>query len=327
MNAGLPEGLTMRQPTLEDLEIVHALERAYDIAYTGEAKYSLDELQALWSLPAFKMAYARLIFDSAGQLVAYLDLTQRLRAKNYINLAIRPDYSDPRLCEYLLALGEAWARERIAQAPQDARVTLNLQVPANDEYKRRACARAGVEEVRRNWRMEINLREAPDAPDWPAGIELRPFVPHRDERLVFDTDETAFQDHWGYMPQDYAEWLHWTVERADFDPSLWFLAYEGEQIAGISLCRRSIREIGWVGTLAVLRPWRRQGLGLALLRHSFGEFYRRGMRRAGLGVDSQNLTGATRLYKRAGMYIACERIDCEKELRAGVEITTRALPE
>ena len=56
--------------------------------------------------------------------------------------------------------------------------------------------------------------------------------------------------------------------------------------------------------LAVRRPWRQHGLGMALLRHSFGEFHRRGARKVGLGVDSENTTGATRLYERAGMHVA-----------------------
>jgi ribosomal protein S18 acetylase RimI-like enzyme len=76
-------------------------------------------------------------------------------------------------------------------------------------------------------------------------------------------------------------------------------------------------DIGWIRSLGVRRRWRRKGLAMALLHHSFGEFYRRGKRSVGLGVDSENPTGATRLYERAGMHIA-EVFDlCEKELRAG----------
>lgn len=43
------------------------------------------------------------------------------------------------------------------------------------------------------------------------------------------------------------------------------------------------------------RPWRHKGIGLALLHHSFGAFYRRDIRKVYLGVDAQSLTGATRL--------------------------------
>ena len=62
--------------------------------------------------------------------------------------------------------------------------------------------------------------------------------------------------------------------------------------------------MGWVDTLAVRRPWRRRGLGLALLLHSFRELRARGRERVGLGVDGENTTGAVRLYERAGMHVA-----------------------
>jgi ribosomal protein S18 acetylase RimI-like enzyme len=55
------------------------------------------------------------------------------------------------------------------------------------------------------------------------------------------------------------------------------------------------------GRPGVRRPWRRRGLGLALLRRAFGEFQRRGERLVQLGVDAASPTGATRLYERVGM--------------------------
>jgi ribosomal protein S18 acetylase RimI-like enzyme len=75
----------------------------------------------------------------------------------------------------------------------------------------------------------------------------------------------------------------------------------------------------------VRRTWRKQGLGLALLLHTFGEFYRREKPRVGLGVDAQSLTGALRLYERAGMHSDPERqyVSYEKELRSGVELRTQ----
>jgi ribosomal protein S18 acetylase RimI-like enzyme len=75
-----------------------------------------------------------------------------------------------------------------------------------------------------------------------------------------------------------------------------------------------------VGSLGVRRPWRKRGLGLSLLTHSFGEFFRRGEQTIGLGVDAENPTGATRLYRRAGMQVADEYVIYLKELRSGREL-------
>jgi ribosomal protein S18 acetylase RimI-like enzyme len=69
-----------------------------------------------------------------------------------------------------------------------------------------------------------------------------------------------------------------------------------------------------VRLLGVRRPWRRRGLGRALLLHAFGEFRRRGFSRSALGVDAESLTGANRLYERAGMHVAARFDIYEKVL-------------
>jgi ribosomal protein S18 acetylase RimI-like enzyme len=105
---------------------------------------------------------------------------------------------------------------------------------------------------------------------------------------------------------------------------------DGDEITGFNICQAHSfddPDKGWVATLGVRRPWRKRGIGLALLRHSFNEFYRRGLRRAGLGVDAQNLTGALRLYESAGMHVEQAFDQYEKELRSGIEISVESLSE
>jgi ribosomal protein S18 acetylase RimI-like enzyme len=86
-------------------------------------------------------------------------------------------------------------------------------------------------------------------------------------------------------------------------------------------------DLGWVSSLGVRRPWRRQGLALAILHHAFREFAARGKPRAGLGVDSQNLTGATRLYEKAGMRLVREGREYELLVREGRDIRTLSLAD
>jgi mycothiol synthase len=104
----------------------------------------------------------------------------------------------------------------------------------------------------------------------------------------------------------------------------------GDQVIGTALNYPYVdddHEMGWVGTLGVVRDWRRNGLGLALLHHSFEEFHRRGKRKVGLGVDAQSLTGATRLYLKAGMNPDPRRewSIFEKELHPGKEYGTQSV--
>jgi ribosomal protein S18 acetylase RimI-like enzyme len=120
---------------------------------------------------------------------------------------------------------------------------------------------------------------------------------------------------WDRPRGTYENWVAFT-SRAD--PSLLFLAEDtgtGE-IAGVCACNLAAG-VGEVSGLRVRSAWRRRGLGLALLRHAFGEFYRRGARTARLSVDADSPNSAPRLYERAGMRITESYTVHQKELRPG----------
>jgi ribosomal protein S18 acetylase RimI-like enzyme len=324
MKRTLPEGLIMRPPTIDDLEIVHELVRAQDLALTGEEHMTLERLRGYMTAPGHDLARnERLVFAQDGRLLASLYAEPHQHANTFVDLSVLPGYSDPRVGDYLLELAEERAREEMMQAAPELRVSIASRTYANNPEMLARYTRLGFSEVRRFWDMAIDLNEQPPLPIWPEGVELRPFEPERDAYAVFKMHEEAFSDHWGHLPGDFEEWRHRKIESRDFDPSLWFIACDGDQPVGEALC--SIRQQGWVDSLGILRSWRRKGLGLALLHHAFGELYRRGQHEIMLGVDSQNLTGAVRLYERAGMHIKSETISFEKELRAGVELSTQTL--
>jgi ribosomal protein S18 acetylase RimI-like enzyme len=131
--------------------------------------------------------------------------------------------------------------------------------------------------------------------------------------VVHATIEEAFADHWGHAPRSFEDWEQAMLQRDGFDPTLTFMAFDGNEVAGVAVNR--YRDIAWVGQLAVRRAWRKRGVGLALLLQSFNEFYRRGDRVVGLGVDAQSLTGATRLYEKAGMHVTKRYDTYEKVIR------------
>jgi ribosomal protein S18 acetylase RimI-like enzyme len=167
--------------------------------------------------------------------------------------------------------------------------------------------------------MEIKLDGPPPEPKFPKGIELRPFIKGEHDVAIWQAQNEAFRDHWGSHDVTLEEWKRSKFDDPEFDPTLWPIAWDGDQVAGFSMNRYRMG-IGWIRTLGVRRPWRKRGLGEALLLHSFGEFYRRGTKTIGLGVDAQNPTGATCLYQKVGMYAASEFITFEKELRPGRDI-------
>ena len=244
---------------------------------------------------------------------------------------VHPDHQGRGIATSLLRWAEVRARQAIPRAPHGARVAMLNWINSLDTAAQAAMLRAGFNLVRHSYRMRIDLTEAPPAPVWPEGITLKAFDPDRDLEAVAWADREAFRDHWGFIVRPFEQDLQLFRHMLDeprFDPSLWFMAMHGAEVAGISLCdawTEDDPDMGWVGSLGVLRAYRKQGLGLALLRHSFGELYRRGIRAVGLGVDAQNLTGALRLYEKAGMRVNRQNNTYEKELRPGVELSTQTV--
>ncbi|MBZ0310602.1 MAG: GNAT family N-acetyltransferase, partial [Anaerolineae bacterium] len=192
----------------------------------------------------------------------------------------------------------------------------------------------GLQPFGQSWIMLIEFDSAPPFQKMPDGISLRTHRHPQDLSLTYQATRDSFQDHFGYVEEPFEQglerWRHYVEGDEQFDESLWFLAIDDSTgaIAGISLCRLEAHhasEQGWVSTLGVCRPYRRRGLGLALLQHSFAELWNRGKQKVSLGVDASSLTGATRLYERAGMHVDRQMTQYEKELRPGVEISTTSV--
>jgi mycothiol synthase len=174
---------------------------------------------------------------------------------------------------------------------------------ANEEVQA-ALVQKGFELARHSYRMAIDLDGELPEPRWPDGVSVRSFRPGEGP-AVHETHMETFEDSWEHTHEPYDEWAHWTLERPGFDPDLWLLATADDEIAGIALCRVHETDLrtGWVNILGVRRPWRRRGLGRALLFESFRRLAAHGCARAILGVDASSLTGAQTLYENAGMRV------------------------
>ena len=325
MQYSLPEKFTLRRPVKEDVGALLEMLRTCDLAERGIIRTTESELREMWEFPGHDPARdAWLVIAPGGQIAAFAFVGHIAPiSRLFLDLRVHPDYTGQGLYDYLLELSLEHARTFIHEAQEGVRVSLDVGFVEKNTEMRQAAERAGLKHVRSNWLMQIDMDEPPAQPVWPEGIELRPFSPDL-LHAVYEADNEAFRDHWGRVPIDFETWQLFSYKREDFDSTLWFLAFAGEEIAGFALCSYELGE-AWVGELGVRRPWRRKGLGLAFLHHAFGEFYRRGIRKVVLNVDSQNLTGATRLYTRAGMR-AVEQIDIYTlELRPGVELSTETL--
>lgn len=172
----------------------------------------------------------------------------------------------------------------------------------------------GYREVRRFWEMTIELAaDAPPAPQLPEGFRIEPFSAEQAHAFHAALEE-AFAEHWEYQPTPFEQWWERQAAKPDHDPSLWFLIRTDEDVVAATRNDPERSGGGWIGAIGVRPAWRGRGLARALLLQSFGEFHRRGQRRVGLGVDSENPSGATNLYESVGMVVDSEQVVWEKKL-------------
>lgn len=328
----LPTGYTGRPATFDDIEEAVKLWNIDSKATVGIEQFRLSDVESEWSTPDFDPATdIHLVIGPQYDLVGYCEVWDLSEPHVSIHCwgCTHPNHRELGIGTHLVSWAERRAREAIPLAPPDARVSMMFFTLSNNKKAAVLFTKNGFELVRHSWRMVIELDQPPPQPRWPDGITPRTFIPNQDERSAYAAGREAFSDHWGHVERPFEEgfrhWMHRINSDPDFDPSLFTLALDGDEIAGICYCRKQAHgepEMGWVASLGVRKPWRRRGLGLALLLNAFGEFYRRRRGKVGLGVDAQNLTGAVSLYEKAGMHSdpAHEYSQFEKELRPGVEL-------
>jgi mycothiol synthase len=292
--------VNLRRPTEADVPAVTELIRAVETDFVGEPEQSEQDLRDDWAeLDLKRDAW---LVEANGRLVGYasLDTTAHPLADGYVH----PDFRGHGIGAQLVELTETEAR---------ARSLPKLQNPtfAVDERAHELLRTRGYKEVRRYYKMEIELDTPPEPPDWPPGLTIAA-DPTELDRFHAALDE-AFAEEWGHEPEDGVDWKS-VRERRHPDRSLWFAVNDGDEIAAAAIVDEERWGAGWISAVGVRRPWRRRGLGHALLVHCFRELHRRGRQKIALGVDTENPTGATRLYERAGMHVAFSVVWFEKAL-------------
>lgn len=325
---------TKRAMTLADVLTVTDLFNAASMMDIGLMDTDPEEMKTHFQTPGMDLGTDTLMIETPeGRLAAFAEVwdVREPRVRAWCWGVVHPDFRG-------LGLGRAlvnWIEERgrwgLRRVPEGLQVSYVTNMPEINRAANQLYADCGWKWVRQSRVMQIVLNEAPLLPELPTGIEIRAVKPG-EEAPVFRALQESFLDHWGVVDEPfeayYNRMMGFVEHTKDFDYGLWLAAYEGEEVCGSALNLVYATEdpdMGWVDVFGVRRPWRKRGLGLALLRQTFGEFYRRGKRKVGLGVDASSLTGATRLYERAGMKILRAYNVYEKEIRAGKDLTTRSI--
>ncbi len=326
----------VRPATLDDIKTALELANTCDQAVAGIQTNSEVHFRVRWTSPDGDLALdSRVIETIDGRMAAFVHLNHRPPfIEVWVTAYVHPDFQQRGIGKAICAWVQQRAEQLIPQAPEDARVLLVTGLIDANDHGARLLTQHGLEVSRHFVRMITDYDFDTPEPVWPGSVELRPVDRKVHDRAICLAHVEAFRDHWGHVDrtedQDYEQWCHWITNDEELDEDLWFVAWDGDQVAGMSICWPKTDgdpTIGYIGILCVLRQWRGQGLGLALMHHSYKVFKERGYPRVALHADAENITGALKLYRRAGMEID-QRFDFyEKELRPGKDLRVMTLEE
>jgi len=319
----LPDGWSTRRPTLADVPEILKLAHASDIAAVGEPDFTTDEVREALTGPNTQPAEdCWLALDEHGQIVgwAYPDNATG-GEREFIEVYVWPQRGEPAL-GHLLELMLQRVAERATKFGHDP-ITVRAGAIPKERAWIATLTGAGFEFHKQHARMAISLDPAATtAPEPPAGVTVR-LVNADDEdelRRFHATIEESFQDT-DHPATDYPTWREQVAAESSVSYDEWFVGEVEGEWAGVLQSSDSAQADGegWVKFLAVLRPYRKKGVGEALLRRAFATYAGKGRGKAGLGVDLANPTQAARLYRAVGMTPQYEANIYQRTLAAAAE--------
>lgn len=308
----------IRAATLDDVDRLAAFMGRCTLAHQGVRRASADEMRQRLTKPGTDPALDTWIVECDDAEVVGFGQVWSEHPHNEVICYVRvdPDSTGHGIATDLLARGAERAKELAFRAEGDRHVLHATSWP-KDELAAPLLEQRGFAPVRYFLLMAIELAEQPAQPQWPSGMRVRSLDESSDLRPVYEAQQAMFSESWGDSQPEFEEWLHEYTGAGGFDPTLWFVAEDAEGIAGLALCLPELAEdpeSGYVSELGVRSDRRGAGLGLALLLQTFSMFRDRGKQRVSLHVDADNLTGALRLYTRAGMQAEPRIVVWEREL-------------
>jgi mycothiol synthase len=289
-------------------ELMNAASEADNVPWVQTAENLQIEIEGEDGIDA---ASDIVIVEVDGQVVADAQVWRAVRdgtAMFDVTGHVLPAFRRRGIGRALLTENLRRAAERADLEPRGAPIHIESFVEDLEVGHRAILADAGFEAVRHFFLMRVpSLENVPEAP-LPQGLDVRPVTPEQ-HRAIFDAEAEAFRDHWGHREQG-DDLFQTMYAKKELDTSLWVVAWEGDEIAGVVQTwiwpeeneRLGVKR-GWLERISVRRPWRRRGLGRALTAEALRRLHDVGIDDAMLGVDSENPTGALGLYEGLGFRV------------------------
>lgn len=312
--AGYPPsrpGITWRSLTLADLPALTALVAACEAHDNPPYRTTAAELEADLFVGDGRHPDLDTLAAIApdGSLVGY-GRVRLLRGHSVVRTAIgggvHPAHRSDGLGSDLLAWQVRRARDLIAtQSAGPARIETYVE----DDMPEHAdlLQAAGFSPLRYYTEMLRDLSvEIPTTP-LAASLTLQPWSSELEDE-VHRAHEEAFADHWA---DEDAPSEMWVEHREHFMPQWSFLVMDRStdrtRVAGYLLSSSYEQDwealgyrLGFTELIGVRRAWRGRRVATALLTAAMKAYQRDGMQYAGLGVDTENPSGAYGLYEHLG---------------------------
>jgi mycothiol synthase len=268
-----------------------------------EAPPTLQDLREGLLEPAPRWRREATVWDTGSGLTAFSCLwvsPESEKADTYLWLVVLPSARTGDLTRAVLARADERAA---ALAGGDATLTIGA---GDDEGWLLAVVPAfGFTPVRYFLEMTRHLDTSLPTAAPPAGYRIRPLVGPEEVDAWVDLYNTAFADHWEHhdlTPEERRQDVERASYRADLD--LVTVAPDGTLAA---FCWCSIRDRNdagdvdaWINLVGTHPAHRRRGLARAVLVAGMVALRDAGMTQAKLGVDSENPSDATSLYRKLG---------------------------
>ncbi|MGH9117398.1 MAG: GNAT family N-acetyltransferase [Acidimicrobiales bacterium] len=299
--------------TAHAADLVRLRAAAEAVDQTGE---HFDEPDVLEELTDAQLDPAR---DTIGgwdgaQLVAYglVFATTGVRDVDHMHVegTIHPAWRRRGIGRHVLEWAAERARGRHAERYPDVPGEVHVSVLPTNAGQVALVERAGFTPVR----LFHVMRRDPRAPIDPApevdGLRPEPFDFGYDD-ATRRARNVAFADHWGSVDRDEVVWKQWFTGQRAFRSGLSTLliddATPDDPVAGFSLSyeyeadevAEGIRQV-WLGQIGVRPEWRQRGAARWLMVRTLEAYRDAGFERAELEVDTDNASGAPRLYERTG---------------------------
>ncbi len=305
-------GLHWRPISPDDIAVWHRLVRAIEDADDPAERHTAEDLHEELTDGSWK--------DPAADSILGLDDDGVARAFGHVQVlpgdvrtirafcwgGVDPEWRGRGVGTALLAWQEELGRAKITASGRPAPGRVLVHTDATAAATRRLLERAGFAQLRVF--LEVTRPLDADIPPvvLPEGLRLVPYEPGLSEAMRAAHNE-AFADHWGSEPRDRENWERQSVGGRFFRPAWSFAVLDGDEVAAYSLTSAYEQDwepqgytSGWTDLLGVRRPWRRRGLGSALLAATMHALKGDGIERADLGVDMENTNRALALYTALG---------------------------